>query len=72
VVSDQVLELGVLQEVVGCPLARTQAVYDRASDGSEPVSDFIDEMDPRQQATLDLQIDRLNDQPPSAPRPPAP
>jgi phage-related protein len=47
-------------------------VYYRASDGSEPVNDFIDELDPRQQATLDLQIDRLNDQPPSAPPLPFP
>jgi phage-related protein len=53
-------------------MARTQAVYYRATEGSEPVNDFIDEMDPRRQAMLDLQIDRLNDQSPSAPPPPFP
>jgi phage-related protein len=53
-------------------MARTQAVYYRASNGSEPVDDFIDGLEPRKQATIDLQIDRLNDQPPSAPPLPFP
>jgi len=53
-------------------MPRTQAVYYRAPDGSEPVNDFIDELDERKQAVLDLQIDRLNDQPPSAPPLPFP
>lgn len=53
-------------------MARTQAVYYRAPDGSEPVSDFIDELDERKQPTIDLQIDRLNDRPPSAPPIPFP
>lgn len=37
-----------------------QAVYCRATDGSEPVLDFIDGLGPRCQAALDNQIDRLN------------
>jgi phage-related protein len=53
-------------------MARTQAVYYREHDGSQPVNDFIDELDERMQAALDLQIDRLNDQPPSAPPLPFP
>jgi phage-related protein len=51
-------------------VARTQAVYYRASDGSEPVNEFIDALEVRKQAAIDLQIDRLNDQP--APAPPLP
>jgi phage-related protein len=51
---------------------RTQAVYYRAPDGSEPVNDFIDALDARKQPTLDLQIDRLNDLQPTAPPPPFP
>lgn len=50
----------------------TQAVYYREPDGSEPVNEFIDRLDPRKQAALDLQIDRLNDQPPGAPPLPFP
>jgi phage-related protein len=53
-------------------MPRTQAVYYRRPEGSEPVDDFIDELDERKQAALDLQIDRLNDQPPSAPPLPFP
>ena len=53
-------------------MPRTQAVYYRAPDGSEPVNDFIDALDVRKQPTFDLQIDRLNDQPPTAPPPPFP
>jgi phage-related protein len=37
-----------------------QAVYYRAADGSEPVSDYIDSLAPQSQAALDNQIDRLN------------
>jgi phage-related protein len=53
-------------------MARTQCVYYRAPDGSEPVTDFIDGLDERKQPTIDLQIDRLNDRFPSAPPPPYP
>lgn len=53
-------------------MARTQAVHYRSDDGSEPVNDFIDGLDVRKQAAIDLQIDRLNDQPPSAPPVPFP
>lgn len=41
-------------------MPQMQAVYYRASDGSEPVDDFIDLLTLRQQATIDLQIGRLN------------
>src|ERR1035441_1944112 len=50
----------------------TQAIYYRAPDGSEPVSDFVAGLDERKQPTVDLQIDRLNDQPTTAPPPPFP
>jgi phage-related protein len=50
----------------------TQAVYYRAPDGSEPVNEFIDQLDERKQPTIDLQIDRLNDRPVSAPPLPFP
>jgi len=53
-------------------MPRTQAVYYRAPDGSEPVDEFIDRLDERKQPTLDLQIDRLNDRPLSAPPLPFP
>lgn len=53
-------------------MPRTQAVYYRAPDGSEPVSDFVAGLDERKQPTVDLQIDRLNDQPTTAPPPPFP
>jgi hypothetical protein len=49
----------------------TQAIYYRAPDGSEPVSDFVAGLDERKQPTVDLQIDRLNDQPTTAPPPPS-
>jgi phage-related protein len=48
-------------------MSRTQAVYYRAADGAEPVNEFIERLDARKQATLDLQIDRLNGRAPSAP-----
>jgi phage-related protein len=51
---------------------RTQAVYYRAPDGSEPADDFVAGLDERKQPTIDLQIDRLNDQPTTAPPPPFP
>ena len=49
-------------------MPRTQAIYYRAPDGSEPVSDFVAGLDERKQPTVDLQIDRLNDQPTTAPQ----
>ena len=49
-----------------------QCVYYRAPDGSEPVCDFIDRLDERKQPTIDVQIDRLNDRPPSSPPSPLP
>ena len=42
------------------PRAIATAIYYRASDGSEPVNDFIDGLDPKRQVALDNQIDRLN------------
>lgn len=53
-------------------MPRTQTVYYRALDGSEPVDAFIDGLGERKQPTIDLQIDRLNDRPPSAPPLPFP
>lgn len=53
-------------------MSGTQAVYYRAPDGSEPVDEFIDQLDERKQPTIDLQIDRLNDRPVSAPPLPFP
>src|ERR1700689_869557 len=53
-------------------MPRTQAVYYRAPDGSDPVDEFIDRLDERKQPTLDLQIDRLNHRPASAPPLPFP
>ena len=41
-------------------MAKMHAVYYREPDGVEPVDDFIDHLPPRVQASLDLQIDRLN------------
>lgn len=38
-----------------------QAVYYRASDGAEPVLDFIVGLDPKRRAALLRQLDRLND-----------
>ena len=37
-----------------------QAVYYRSSKAVQPVNDFIDRLPPSVQASLDLQIDRLN------------
>ena len=37
-----------------------KAVYYRDPAGAEPVDDFIEQLPPRVQAALDLQIDRLN------------
>jgi phage-related protein len=54
-------------------MARFQAVYYRASDGSEPVDAFIEALhDPVRQAALDLQIDRLNMLSPTNPHLPFP
>ena len=53
-------------------MARTQAVYYRKKDGAEPVNDYIDALGVKQQAALDLQIDRLNGLPVSAPPLPFP
>ena len=39
---------------------RFQAVYYRAADGTQPADDFIEGLDPRRQAVLDQQIERLN------------
>ena len=42
-------------------MARLQAVFYRAPDGSEPVDEFIETLaDPDRQAAIDFQIDRLN------------
>ncbi len=51
---------------------RFQAVYYRAADGSQPVDDFIEGLDPRTQAVLDQQIERLNLLGPSQPHLPFP
>ena len=51
---------------------RFQAVYYRAADGSQPVDDFIESLDPRTQAVLDQQIERLNLLGPSQPHLPFP
>jgi phage-related protein len=53
-------------------MARTSAVYYRREDGAEPVDGFIDHLDERKQPIIDLQIDRLNDRPVSAPPLPFP
>jgi phage-related protein len=41
-------------------VANLQAIYYRAADGSEPVSDFIERLSAKKQVNLDNQIDRLN------------
>lgn len=41
-------------------MSNFQAVHYRASDGSEPVRDFIDALDAKPRAALLRQIDRLN------------
>src|SRR5918996_499655 len=53
-------------------MAKTTAVYYRAPDGSEPVSDFIESLTLRRQVAIDNQIDRLNDLDPAAPPLPFP
>jgi len=51
----------------------TQAVYYRQPDGSQPVDEFLDAInEPRCQALLDLQIDRLNGLPAAEPPLPFP
>jgi hypothetical protein len=44
----------------GLDMGSFQAVYYRARDGSEPVNDFIDQLDAKRQVAIDNQIDRLN------------
>jgi phage-related protein len=41
-------------------MARLQAVYYRARDGTEPVNGFIDRLTVKRQVAIDNQIDRLN------------
>lgn len=41
-------------------MARLQAIFYRAPDGSEPVDEFIETLDSSRQAAIDFQIDRLN------------
>ncbi len=41
-------------------MGQFQAVFYRAPDGSEPVDEFIESLDPNRQAAIDFQIDRLN------------
>jgi phage-related protein len=54
-------------------MPRLQAVFYRASDGSEPVDEFIESLrDPDKQAAIDNQIDRLNLLTPSNPHLPFP
>ena len=53
-------------------MAKTTAVYYRAPDGGEPVSDFIESLAVRRQVAIDNQIDRLNDLDPGAPPLPFP
>jgi phage-related protein len=49
-----------------------QAVFYRASDGSQPVDDFIERLAVRKQVVVDNQIDRLNMLTPSNPHLPFP
>jgi phage-related protein len=49
-----------------------QAVYYRARDGAEPVSDFIDRLSIKRRVALDNQIDRLNMLGPDLPHLPFP
>jgi phage-related protein len=54
-------------------MARFQAVFYRAPDGSEPVDDFIETLgDPDRQVAIDFQIDRLNMLTPANPHLPFP
>lgn len=41
-------------------MRRVQAVFYRAADATEPVSDFLDGLSPAAEAAVLLQIDRLN------------
>src|SRR5437016_4201006 len=49
-----------------------QAVYYRAADGSEPVSEFLEALPPRCLAALDNQMERLNTLGEDDPPPPFP
>jgi phage-related protein len=54
-------------------MARLQAVFFRARDGSEPVGEFIEALSgPDRQAAIDFQIDRLNMLTPANPHLPFP
>lgn len=53
-------------------MARTQAVYYRAPDGSEPVCLFIGRLGLRRRAAIDGQIEVLNGRDPGSPPPPFP
>ena len=53
-------------------MARLQAVYYRSSKAVQPVNEFIDRLPPAVQASLDLQIDRLNTLSPADPSLPFP
>ena len=49
-----------------------QAVYYRASDGSEPVNEFMDSLSVREQVVIDNQVERINLLSPSKPHLPFP
>lgn len=51
---------------------RLQAVYYRNPHGQEPVRDFLEQLQPRARAAIDLQIDRLNALNSEDPPPPFP
>ena len=53
-------------------MAHLHAVFYRASNGSEPVDEFIEALDVKRQVALDNQIDRLNMLTPSSPHLPFP
>src|SRR5215216_631760 len=53
-------------------MARLQAIFYRAPDGSEPVDEFIESLDSSRQAAIDFQIDRLNMLTPANPHLPFP
>lgn len=53
-------------------MAGTRAVYYRDPKGHQPVDEFIDALGPKQQAALDLAIDRLNNSAPDEPPLPFP
>lgn len=53
-------------------MARTHAVYHRDQNGRQPVDEFIEALGLKQQAALDLAIDRLNDLAPDEPPLPFP